>query len=49
MAGAQEFEKALDRSDTSVGRLLADRALSRLLGKDFPRTLEDLEALRRRA
>ena len=31
------------------GRLLADRALSRLLGKDFPRTLEDLEALRRRA
>jgi formamidopyrimidine-DNA glycosylase len=29
------------------GRLLADRALSRLLGKDFPRTLEDLEGLLR--
>jgi formamidopyrimidine-DNA glycosylase len=29
------------------GRLLADRALSRLLGKDFPRTIEDLEALLR--
>lgn len=27
------------------GRLLADRALSRLLGKDFPRTIEDLESL----
>jgi formamidopyrimidine-DNA glycosylase len=25
------------------GRILADRALSRLLGKDWPRTLEDLE------
>jgi formamidopyrimidine-DNA glycosylase len=25
------------------GKLLADRALSRLLGKDFPRSLEDLE------
>jgi formamidopyrimidine-DNA glycosylase len=25
------------------GRRLADRALSRLLGKDFPRTLDDLE------
>jgi formamidopyrimidine-DNA glycosylase len=28
------------------GRLLADRALSRLLGKDWPRTLEELEDLR---
>jgi formamidopyrimidine-DNA glycosylase len=27
------------------GRLLADRALSRLLGEDFPRTLEELELL----
>ncbi|MEZ5352403.1 MAG: DNA-formamidopyrimidine glycosylase family protein [Bryobacteraceae bacterium] len=27
------------------GRLLADRALSRLLGKDWPRTLEELESL----
>ncbi len=26
------------------GKLLADRALSRLLGKDWPRTLEDLES-----
>jgi formamidopyrimidine-DNA glycosylase len=30
------------------GRLLADRALSRLLGKDWPRTLEELEDLKRR-
>lgn len=30
------------------GRLLADRSLSRLLGKDWPRTLDELEALRRR-
>jgi len=29
------------------GRLLADRGLSRLLGKDWPRTLEELEARRR--
>ena len=28
------------------GRLLADRALSRLLGADFPRTLEELEEVR---
>jgi formamidopyrimidine-DNA glycosylase len=30
------------------GRVLADRALSRLLGQDWPRTLEELEALKRR-
>lgn len=30
------------------GRILADRGLSRLLGPDWPRTLEELEALRRR-
>jgi formamidopyrimidine-DNA glycosylase len=30
------------------GKVLADRALSRLLGSDFPRTLEGLEALKRR-
>src|SRR5712664_3087695 len=30
------------------GRVLADRALSRLLGSDWPRTLEELEALKRR-
>ncbi len=30
------------------GRLLADRALSRLLRRDWPRKLEDLEMLRRR-
>jgi formamidopyrimidine-DNA glycosylase len=31
------------------GRLLADRALSRLLGKDWPRTLEELEEIHLRA
>jgi formamidopyrimidine-DNA glycosylase len=36
------------RCQTS-GRLLADRALSRLLREDWPRTLEELEALPRRA
>ncbi|HUH64768.1 MAG TPA: zinc finger domain-containing protein, partial [Terracidiphilus sp.] len=30
------------------GRLLADRALSRLLREDWPRTLEEMEALKRR-
>lgn len=30
------------------GKVLADRALSRLLGADFPRTLEGLEALKRK-
>jgi formamidopyrimidine-DNA glycosylase len=30
------------------GRLLADRSLSRLLGRDWPRTLDELEALKRR-
>jgi formamidopyrimidine-DNA glycosylase len=30
------------------GRVLADRGLSRLLGSDWPRTLEELEALRAR-
>jgi formamidopyrimidine-DNA glycosylase len=30
------------------GKLLADRSLSRLLGKDWPRTLEELETLKRR-
>ena len=30
------------------GKLLADRGLSRLLGKDWPRTLEELEELKRR-
>jgi formamidopyrimidine-DNA glycosylase len=29
------------------GKLLADRSLSRLLGSDWPRTLEELEALKR--
>ena len=29
------------------GRVLADRSLSRLLGTDWPRTLEELEALKR--
>jgi formamidopyrimidine-DNA glycosylase len=30
------------------GNVLADRSLSRLLGKDWPRTLDELEALKRR-
>ncbi len=30
------------------GKVLADRSLSRLLGKDWPRTLDELEALKRR-
>lgn len=30
------------------GKLLADRSLSRLLGSDWPRTLEELEALKHR-
>jgi formamidopyrimidine-DNA glycosylase len=30
------------------GTILADRSLSRLLGKDWPRTLDELEALKRR-
>jgi formamidopyrimidine-DNA glycosylase len=32
----------------TAGRLLADRALSRLLHEDWPRTLDELEALRNR-
>ena len=31
------------------GRVLADRSLSRLLGSDWPRTLEELEALTKRS
>jgi formamidopyrimidine-DNA glycosylase len=30
------------------GKILADRSLSRLLGSDWPRTLEEMEALKRR-
>jgi formamidopyrimidine-DNA glycosylase len=30
------------------GRVLADRSLSRLLGSDWPRTLDELEAIKRR-
>jgi formamidopyrimidine-DNA glycosylase len=30
------------------GKLLADRSLSRLLGKDWPRTLDALELLKRK-
>jgi formamidopyrimidine-DNA glycosylase len=32
----------------TAGRLLADRGLSRLLGKDWPRSLDELEELKRR-
>ena len=35
------------RCQTS-NKLLADRALSRLLGSDWPRTLDELESLKRR-
>ena len=35
------------RCQTS-GKVLADRSLSRLLGSDWPRTMEELEALKRR-
>ena len=31
------------------GKVLADRSLSRLLGNDWPRTLDELEALKRRS
>jgi formamidopyrimidine-DNA glycosylase len=30
------------------GKILADRGLSRLLGSDWPRTLDELESLKRR-
>ena len=30
------------------GKVLADRSLSRLLGKDWPRTMDELEALKRK-
>jgi formamidopyrimidine-DNA glycosylase len=32
----------------TAGRVLADRSLSRLLRSDWPRTLDELEALKRR-
>jgi formamidopyrimidine-DNA glycosylase len=32
----------------TAGKVLADRGLSRLLGSDWPRTLEELESLKRR-
>jgi len=30
------------------GKVLADRSLSRLLGSDWPRTMDELEALKRK-
>ena len=37
------------RCDSTVGgKVLADRSLSRLLGSDWPRTLDELEALKLR-
>jgi formamidopyrimidine-DNA glycosylase len=30
------------------GKVLADRSLSRLLGSDWPRTLDELEALKKK-
>ena len=32
----------------TAGKVLADRSLSRLLGSDWPRTLDELEALKKR-
>jgi formamidopyrimidine-DNA glycosylase len=32
----------------TAGKLLADRGLSRLLGSDWPKTLDELESLKRR-
>jgi len=32
----------------TAGKVLADRSLSRLLGSDWPRTLDELEALRKK-
>ena len=32
----------------TAGKVLADRSLSRLLGSDWPRTLDELEALKNR-
>ena len=34
-------------SDQTAGKLLADRALSRLLRSDWPRTADELEGLTR--
>ena len=47
LAGALDVSRARVRHLLEVGRVrLADRALSRLLKKDWPRTLEELETRR---
>ena len=49
--GPLEGLRVLDLADEKgelCGRLLADRAMSRLLKKDWPRSLEELEARRQR-
>jgi formamidopyrimidine-DNA glycosylase len=52
-AGIQRIRYAANETNYCAvcqtgGKLLADRALSRLLREDWPRTLEELEALKRR-
>ena len=34
--------------NVTAAELLADRSLSRLLGEDWPRTLDELETLKKR-
>ena len=41
-------KRIIARAARPGGKVLADRGLSRLLGKDWPRTLDELEALKRR-
>ena len=43
------MKPTIARDARPAASLLADRALSRLLREDWPRTLEELEALPRRA
>ena len=52
-AGIQRIRYADNETDycpqcQTAGKLLADRSLSRLLRSDWPRTLEELEALKRK-
>src|SRR5262249_54939841 len=43
-----ENERNYCAQSQTGGKVRADRSLSRLLGKDWPRTLDELEALKRR-
>ena len=42
------MKPTIARAAKLAGEVLADRSLSRLLGSDWPRTLDELEALKRR-